>query len=130
VAVVGNLLRTGLSGLILVVIMLGGGIALWIGVPVAWLFIGSQVQGATHSLGTAILVTLTGAVLSILAIVLVLGWLNRKHVELREARGLDTHGGTALEAVMTVSAGIALVVFGAWFLLFSGASPLPTGLGF
>jgi hypothetical protein len=130
VAVVGNLLRTGLSGLIVVVIMLGGGIALWIGVPVAWLFIGSQVQGATHSLGTAILVTLMGAVLSILAIVLMLGWLNRKHVELREARGLDTYGGTALEAVMTVSAGIALVAFGAWFLLFSGASPLPTGLGF
>jgi hypothetical protein len=62
--------------------------------------------------------------------VLMLGWLNRKHVGLREARGLDTYGGTALEAEMTVSAGIALVAFGAWFLLFSGASPLPTGLGF
>ncbi len=34
---------------------------------------------------------------------------------------------------MTVSAGVALVGFGAWFFLFSGSSPLPTGsrhLGF
>ena len=62
-------------------------------------------------------------------IVAALGWLNRKHQELREARGLDDHGQTALEAVMTVSAGLALVGFGAWFFLFSGSSPLPTGLG-
>jgi hypothetical protein len=124
---VGNVLRTGLSGLILIVIMLGGGIALWIGVPVGWLFIGSHVQAATHSLGTAVLVTLVGAVVTILVIVPVLGWLNRKHVELREARGLETGGATALEAVMTISAGIAVVAFGAWFLLFSGASPIPTG---
>ena len=31
---------------------------------------------------------------------------------------------------MTVSAGVAIAGFGAWFLLFSGSSPLPTGLGF
>lgn len=31
---------------------------------------------------------------------------------------------------MTVSAGVALVAFGAWFFLFAGSSPLPTGLGF
>ena len=68
-------------------------------------------------------------VVSILVIVPVLGWLNRKHSELRAARGLDDHGQTALEAVMTVSAGIAIVGFGAWFFFFSGASPLPTGLG-
>jgi heme/copper-type cytochrome/quinol oxidase subunit 2 len=127
---VGNLLRTGLSGLILLVIMLGGGIALWIGVPVGWLYVGSQVEGKTHSLGTAILVMMLGAVISILVIVPMLGWLNQKHLELREARGLETHGGTALEAVMTISAGIALLAFGAWFLLFSGASPLPVGLRF
>ena len=30
---------------------------------------------------------------------------------------------------MTVSAGVALVGFGRWFFLFSGSSPLPTGLG-
>ena len=55
-------------------------------------------------------------------IVTALVWLNRMHQDLREARGLEDHGQTALEAVMTVSAGLALVGFGAWFFLFSGGS--------
>jgi hypothetical protein len=52
-----------------------------------------------------------------------LGWLNRKHVELREARGLDTHGGTALEAVMTVSVAIAVIAFSIWFFVIAGPGP-------
>jgi hypothetical protein len=73
---------------------------------------------------------MVGAVASILVLVPILGWLNGKHSDLREARGLDSHGQTALEGVMTVSATVAIVGFGGWFFLFSGASPLPTGLGF
>ena len=122
-------LATGGSGVILILIMLGGGLVLWVGVPVGWLYIGSQIQASTGSLGTAMAAMMVGAIVSILAIVAALGWLNRKHQELREARGLDDHGQTALEAVMTVSAGVALVGFGGWFFLFSGSSPLPTGLG-
>jgi heme/copper-type cytochrome/quinol oxidase subunit 2 len=118
-----NLLRAGASGLILTVIMLGAGLVLWIGVPFGWLYIGSQVQGSTESLGLAILVMLVGVVLSIAAIVPALGWLNHKHLELREARGLETHGQTALEAVMTVSAIIAVVAFVIWFFLIEGPGP-------
>src|ERR687895_1916153 len=106
-----NLLRAGASGLILVLIMLGGGLLLWIGVPLGWLYIGSQVQGATDSVGTALLVMLVGVVVSIVAVVPMLAWLNRKHLELRAARGLDTHGQTVLEAVMTVSVVIAVLAF-------------------
>ena len=122
-------LATGGSGLILILIMLGGGVVLWVGVPLGWLYIGSQVQASTDSLGTAMGVMMVGVLVSIAVIVWALGWLNRKHQELREARGLDDHGQTALEAVMTVSAGIALVGFGVWFFLLSGSSPVPTGLG-
>src|SRR5919197_4505941 len=110
-----NLLRTGGSGLILLVIMLGGGILLWVGVPLGWLYVGSQVQGKTNSIGAALGVMFVGVLASIAAIVPVLGWLNRKHVELREARGLESHGQTVLEAVMTVSAVIAVIAFGIWF---------------
>ncbi len=120
---------TGASGVILVLIMLGGGLVLWVGVPVGWLYVGSQVQGETGSLGAALAVMMVGVLVSILVIVPVLGWLNHRHSELRVARGLDDHGQTALEAVMTVSAGVAIVGFGVWFLFFAGASPLPTGLG-
>jgi hypothetical protein len=124
-----NLLRTGGSGALLMLIMFGGGVFLWAGVPLGWLYVGGRVQGATNSLGAALGVMMVGAVASILLIVVALGWLNQKHLELREARGLDSHGQTALEGVMTVSAGVAIVGFGAWFLLFAGASPIPTGLG-
>ena len=118
-----NLLRAGASGVLLVLMMLGAGLVLWIGVPVGWLYIGSQVQGATNSVGTAIAVMMVGVVVSILAIVPVLGWLNRKHLELREARGLETHGATALEAVMTVSVAVAVIAFSIWFFLIEGPGP-------
>jgi heme/copper-type cytochrome/quinol oxidase subunit 2 len=118
-----NLLRAGASGLLVLLMMLGAGLVLWIGVPLGWLYIGSQVQGATDSIGTAILVMLVGVVASIVAVVPVLGWLNRKHLELRAARGLDTHGQTALEAVMTVSVVIAVVVFVVWFFVIVGPGP-------
>jgi heme/copper-type cytochrome/quinol oxidase subunit 2 len=118
-----NLLRAGASGLLLVLMMLGAGLVLWIGVPLGWLWVGSQVQGATDSIGTAILVMLVGVVASIVAVVPILGWLNRKHLELRAARGLDTHGQTALEAVMTVSVTIAVIVFVIWFFVIAGPGP-------
>ena len=124
-----NLLRTGGSGILLVAIMLGGGVVMWVGIPLGWLYVGSQVQGSTDSLGTAMMVMMVGVVVSIAVMVALLGWLNRKHAEMRAARGLDDHGATALEGVMTVSAFIAVVGFGVWFFFFSGSSPLPTGLG-
>jgi hypothetical protein len=118
-----DLLRAGGSGAILVLIMLGGGIVLWVGVPLGWLYVGSQVQGATHSVGTALAVMMLGVVASILLVVWGLLWLNRKHLELREARGIDTRGQSALEAVMTVSAVIAVVGFSFWFLILQGPGP-------
>jgi hypothetical protein len=119
----GNLLRTGASGVILVLIMLGGGLLLWVAVPVGWLYVGGQVQGKTNSLGAAMGLMFVGMVASILAIVPLLGWLNRKHEELREARGLESHGSTVLEAVMTVSAVVAIVAFAIWFFVIEGPGP-------
>jgi heme/copper-type cytochrome/quinol oxidase subunit 2 len=119
-----NAARAGISGLILIVIMLGGSLLLWIGVPAAWLYIGSRVEGATSNLGAALAVTMLGAVASIIAIVPGLSWLNRKHVELREARGLESHGNTALEAVMTISAIVAVIGFSIWFFIFAGPGPM------
>lgn len=78
---------TGASGMILVTIMLGGGLLLWVGVPVGWLYVGSQVQGETGSLGAALAVMMVGVLASILVIVPVLGWLDHRHSQLRVARG-------------------------------------------
>jgi len=118
-----NVLRAGASGLILLVMMLGAGLVLWIGVPLGWLYVGSQIQGATDSLGTAMFVMMVGVIVSIALIVPALAWLNRKHLQLREARGLDSHGATALEAMMTVSAVIAVIAFVIWFFVIAGPGP-------
>jgi hypothetical protein len=106
-------------------IMFLGSLVLWIGLPLGCLYLGSRVQGATHSVGVALLAMAAGLVVGIVAIVPLLGILNRKHIEVRAARGLDTYGQAPLEGVLVVSAGIALVGFGVWFFFFSGAAPIP-----
>jgi hypothetical protein len=119
------LLRAGSSGLLLLLMMLIGSLVLWVGVPVGWLYVGSQVQASTGSLGAALAVMAVGVIATVVALVWLLGWMSRKHSELRVARGLEDGGHVALEGIMVVSAGIALVCFLAWFFLLSGSSPIP-----
>jgi hypothetical protein len=125
-----SLLRRGESALLLVAIMFGGSLLLWVGVPLAWLWIASKVQAATDSLSAGIASALFGVPISIALAVPMLTWLSAKHRELRVARGGDDLGDFVLEVVMVISAGIALVGFSIWFFLFSGSSPIPLNLGY
>jgi hypothetical protein len=115
-------LNYGASAMLTGVIMVGASLLLWIGVPAGWLWIGSQVQGSTGSVGTAIAVMLVGAVVSIVALAWVLGRLNRVHEHLREARGAAA-GPPLLEVVLVVTAAVALVGFAIWFFVFAGPGP-------
>jgi hypothetical protein len=121
------------SAALLVAIMFMGSLVLWVGVPVGWLWIGSQVQGSS-SMAAALGAMMIGMLLTITVLVALLGWLNRKHLELLEARGrlahLPPNAPTALEHVMVASAVVALVGFVVWFFGFSGASPLPLNLSY
>jgi uncharacterized membrane protein YbhN (UPF0104 family) len=112
----------------LVALMLAGCLVLWIGVPLGWLWIGSQVQGSSD-LGTALMVTMTGVILSIVGVTTGLGWLNRRHEALREARDLPSSGQSVLETMLVVSGGLAVVVLVIWFLGFAGTSPIPVSGG-
>jgi hypothetical protein len=118
-------LNVGSSGLTLVALMFLGSLGLWVGIPLLWLWIGGQVQGATGSLGAAVAVAMLGVVVSLAVIVPLLGWLNDRHRELRMARGHDDTGPLVLEAVVATSAGVALVLFVGWLLFFSGFAPFP-----
>ena len=120
-----DLLRAGASAVLLLAMMVLGSLVLWIGVPVAWLYLGSQVQAATGSLSAALAAMAVGVLVSIALVVSALGWLSRKHAHVRESRGLDAGGNVALEGIMAASAAIAVVGFAAWFFLFSGSSPIP-----
>lgn len=117
------MLEAGASAVMLLVIMLGGGLVLWLGVPFGWLYAGSQIQAKTDSVGTAILAMLVGSIVSVIVIAMALAWLNQKHVELQESRGIEGRGNTALEITMTVSAVVAIAVFAFWFLILEGPGP-------
>jgi hypothetical protein len=123
-----KVVQLGSSGLVLLLIMLIGGLVLWVGIPLAWLWIGSQIQAATGSLGAAVGAMMVGVVASIVLMIPVLGWLSNKHRSLLVARGQPDNGHLALEVVLVASATIAVVLFGAWFLLFAGSSPIPIGI--
>jgi hypothetical protein len=102
-----------------------GSLVLWVGLPLGCLYVGSRVQDATDSVGAALLAMAAGVVVGIVAIVPLLGFLNRKHMEVRAARGLDTLGQAPLEGVLVVSATVAVVGFVIWFFFFAGTSPFP-----
>ena len=125
-----KLVQLGSSGLVLLLIMLIGGLVLWVGIPLAWLWIGSQIQAATGSLGAAVGAMMIGVVASIVLLIPVLGWLSNKHRALLVARGQPDNGHLALEVVLVASATIAVVLFAAWFLLFAGSSPIPIGINY
>lgn len=106
------------------------GLTMWVGVPGFWLWVGSQIEGSTDSLGLAILVMGVGALATIIALVKVLGILNRnwyeEFVELNDRKPQRT----PLEPVLVISAGLALAAFGIWFTFFAGgggSSIAPTG---
>ena len=119
------LLHVASSALLLLALMLAGSLVLWVGIPLAWLWISSRVQDATGSVGLALASGLAGAIASIVAMVPLLSWLNAHYRRARVARGLDDTGNLALEVVLVVSAGLALVAFCIWFFGFSGSPPVP-----
>lgn len=122
-------IMSGPASAALVLVMLTGCLFLWIGVPLGWLWIGSQVQGSA-SLGTALMVTMLGIVVTVFAVVAALSWLNRRHAALQERRNRPLGRSSVLEVILVASAGIAIVGFGIWFFGFAGASPVPLNIGF
>jgi hypothetical protein len=119
-----GLLRTGTSAALVVLIMFVGSLVLWVGTPLLWLWIGSQIQ-AESSVGAALGVMAIGVVVTIVAIVSILVWLSNIYRSLCRARGLDDPGHFVLEGVLVVSAGVAITGFAIWFFFFAGTSPIP-----
>jgi hypothetical protein len=123
-----GLLRTGTAAMLVVLIMFIGSLGLWVGTPVLWLWIGSQIQGATSSLGAAIGASFIGVVITIAVVASLLGRLSDVYRANCRARGIADPGHVVLEGVLVVSAGVTLVGFGVWFFFFAGTSPLPIGI--
>jgi hypothetical protein len=123
-----DVLRTGTGAVLVVLIMFIGSLVLWLGTPLLWLWIGSQVQGATSSLGTALGLMFIGVPVTVVLIGVLLGKLSDVYRANCRARGHSDPGHFVLEGVLVVSAAITITVFVVWFFFFAGASPVPTGL--
>jgi hypothetical protein len=113
----------------LVLVMFAGCLFLFVGAPLGWLWIGSQIQDDV-SLGTALMVAMTGFVATVLCVVPGLSWLNRWHLEIRDARRLPAARHSMLEVMLVVGAFSAAVTFCVWFFGFSGSSPIPLNVSY
>jgi hypothetical protein len=124
-----SVLRTGYGAVLVVLIMVMGSLVMWLGAPLLWLWIGSQIE-AHSSLGAAVGATFLGAVLTIVLIAAVLAKLSNFYRANCVARGQGDPGHVVLEMVLVISAGVALVAFLVWFFFLAGAEPLPVGIKF
>lgn len=100
-------------------------LAMWVAVPVAWLYIGSLIQEATGNVGAGLGAALVGSIASIVAMSMLLGAITRRYQGARVRRGLDDTGGFPLEVTLVCTATTAAILFAIWFFGFSGAQPIP-----
>ena len=118
--------------------MVVGSLLMWIGAPLFWLWLGSQLQsGSQPTLGPYVLV-LAGVIVSMVVLGKVLSQLDRLYARImhrdtavrvrlpwhRSMRGERTSGRPTrvVDVVMVASVSSALLLFGAWFFLLAGSS--------
>jgi hypothetical protein len=133
---------TGIAKVTLIALMAVGSIFLWIGIPVGWLWIGSQVQSDSGQASFGLyLGILLGIIVSMVVMGKVLHGLNGVYGRLtgseivrvrmpwhRSLRGEEEGRAPRqiLDVVMVISVMAAGFVFLVWFFFFAGSS-LPGG---
>ena len=131
----GSTIGRGAGSALLVLLMAVGSVFMWIGVPILWLYLASRLYESSQPSFGVYFGVLVAIAVTMAGMGKLLGILNRWHMALtdqlpqkreqtiwlKSMRGDATakrqHG--VLATVMAVSVGIALVLFGAWFLLFA-----------
>jgi hypothetical protein len=126
------------AAVVLIAVMVVGSLLMWIGAPLFWLWLGSQLQsGSQPTLGPYVLV-LVGVVVSMVILGKLLSQLDRLYARVmhadtavrvrlpwhRSMRGERTSGRPTrvVDIVMVASVSSALLLFGAWFFLLAGSS--------
>ena len=59
------MLQNGAGAVLVVLIMFIGSLGLWVGTPLLWLYVGSQIQGATESIGAALAAMFVGVIITV-----------------------------------------------------------------
>jgi hypothetical protein len=97
-------------------------LTLWGPQPIAWLWVGGQVQGATDSVELAITVSFMGMLLTLFVTLMIVKRLDHAWRLVRRAAGYPQTDGL-VERVFVISAGLAVLLFTFWFLIITGPGP-------
>jgi ketosteroid isomerase-like protein len=99
-------------------------LTLWGPQPVAWLWVGSQVNHQTDSLMAGLLAAFVGAVLTMVGTITFAAWLDRVWRLVRSPGGFEQQEGV-LSAILVTSAVIAVPCFLVWWLVIEGPGSAP-----
>jgi len=97
-------------------------LTLWGPQPVAWLWVGSQVDYHTGSVTLGIAVAFAGMIASLMLTLVLAVRLDAIWKVVRRAGGIDQRDG-ALPRIFAVTAIAAALAFGFWFLILEGPAP-------
>jgi len=90
--------------------------------PLAWFWIGSQVQYLTGFVTAGISTILIGCLFSLMLTMVLAKRLDHAWKLVRRAGGHDQERG-ALEIIFAICVGVAVVAFGFWFFIIAGPGP-------
>lgn len=128
-------LKTAFAWLIALVMLLAA-LSLWTVIPLAWLWIGSQVADSQFPSVGPYAVVFFGALVSILVVAWVLGRLNEAYLKLTGTKTVEpirlgwmrsmrdssrARQATLLEAVILGSVLLACIALGLWFFTLAGS---------
>jgi hypothetical protein len=94
----------------------------WGPLPVVWLWVGSQVDGATDSTFLGIIVAFVGLLFTLIIGLMVLRRLDIMWILVRRAAGYDQRSGMVVR-IFAISAVIGGTLFFSWLLFIGGLSP-------
>jgi hypothetical protein len=97
-------------------------LTLWGPQPVAWLWVGSQVNYHTGSVTAGIAVAFAGMIATLMLTLALATRMDRVWRLLRRAAGREQREGM-LARIFAISAAVALVAFALWFFIFNGPAP-------
>jgi hypothetical protein len=97
-------------------------LTLWGPQPLAWLWVGSQVDYQTGSVSFGILVAFVGMIATLMLTLALLVRLDAIWKVVRRAGGIDQREGV-LPRIFMVTAIVAALAFGFWFLIIQGPGP-------